>query len=127
MVWPGALARLDELVAATFDDVAATARARTKGAGVNSGDVDDATREPFAFQCSLSLAPPPAPKGEIADPAIRATVGVSYAAVITANKSAWPWEPGRGDLIDAGDRLWIIASTVRHGSGRFIAYVNRTQ
>lgn len=128
MIWPAALALLDEIVASTFDDVSATARGRTRDADVNAATIDDTGRESFTFQCSITLAPPSTTSGPSpADPVIRPGAAITYGAVMTANSAAWPWEPRREDLIEAGGRVWQIAATERHGTNRFVAYLNRAR
>ncbi len=126
MIWAAAAATLDQIVASTFDDVTATARGRKRSGNVNAATIDDDKREPFTFSCSLSLAPPPQPGG-VADPAIRPTAGVTYAAVLTAPDSAMQWALRRDDLIEIAGAVWQVAAVAQHGNGRFVAYLNRAR
>lgn len=126
-MWSNALAACDESVAAVFDEIDATATARRAGLSVNDLSVDDPSRPAFAFKASISLSPPATGRADIYDPGTRGERAVSHAAVLTAHSATWPWIPVREDLIEANGTQWHIVAVDRHGSDRFVAYLNKAR
>lgn len=126
-MWSDAMNACDAAVAGVFDEIDVTAQARRQGVSVNDLGTDDEARQSFAFKASISLAPPVTGRGDLYDPGTARGGLVSYAAVLTANSADWPWMPVRDDLLAANGIQYLIVATDRHGTDRYVAYLNKAR
>jgi len=134
MNWETAASQMDAIVSAVFDTTSCRAKPMTSGLNVNQKAAHDTTRAQFDFTCTLDLGPSQdaIPRHLPSDTGVRGTM-VSYDAVITADVSAWPWLPVKGDrfvvlatgtVIAVGSEFEITAGE-EDGTSRRAFYLNR--
>lgn len=125
---------MDGVISAVFDTTSCRAKPMTLGLNVNQKPGPDAGRAEFDFLCTLDLGPSQdaIPRHLPTDTGVRGTM-VSYDAVITADVSAWPWVPKKGDrfmvmvtgtVVDVGSEFEITAGE-EDGTSRRAFYLNR--
>lgn len=125
---------MDGVISDVFDTTSCRAKPRTSGLNVNEKPGPDTGRAEFDFRCTLDLGPSQdaIPRHLPSDTGVRGTM-VSYDAVITADVSAWPWLPVKGDrflvlvtgtVIAVGTELEITAGE-EDGTSRRAFYLNR--
>ena len=126
--WAAARAFTEEACAGVFDVTPCTLTGMKAGLSLNHPETVDADRPAFGFLGTVDLQPPSdiLRRANPSDPGVRGDT-VSYAAVLSARVTDWPWRPVPRDRLTVGGKTYRIEASEKDGSDRPAYYLSEVR